>query len=108
MKGRGRRIFTTGPWRSEDGDPSCPSKVLGVRVIGRLSLSPDGRSALLRLADRRYAVTGRTVTVGLPRDLKRYLRGQRRQGTEDPWLEEIGPLLRRRPGVVRSDREPRA
>lgn len=111
MKRRGRtapsHVFTTGPWRSEDGDPSCPNTVLGVPVIRRLSSSPDGR-ALVGLADRRYALTGQTLTVGLPRQLGRYLRTQRRQETKDPWLKEIRPLLRRRPGAGRVDREPRA
>lgn len=102
------RIFTTGPWRPEDGDTACPSTVLGVPVSRRLSSNPDGSGALVRLADGRFAITGHTVMVGLPGQVRRFLRTQRRPDAESSWLKEIRPLLRRNPGVAGSDRNSRA
>lgn len=50
----------------------------------------------MRLADRRYALTGRTVAVGVPRQLDRYIQRHARHGGGD-WYAEALRLLRARP-----------
>ena len=76
-------IFTSRSWRPEDGDPSDPKRVAGVAVARRLATRRDAPGALVRLVDRRYAITGRTVAAGLPRQLDRYIR-RRARGSEAP------------------------
>lgn len=88
-------IFTSGPWRPEDGDPSQPDTVRGVPVVERLGGDPDGRGALVRLADERYALTGPTVVVAPARKLDRHLRRRRRDGVGVRWFEDARELLRR-------------
>jgi hypothetical protein len=70
--------------------------VLGVPVIERLSQDPDGARALVRLADRRYALTGRTAVVAPRRKLERYLRRRGHELVGDAWLEELRAALRGR------------
>lgn len=89
------RVFTSGPWRPEDGDPGHPDTVHGVRVVERLGEAADGRQALVRLADARYALTGPSVVIGASRKLDRYLRRRRRDLTGENWYEEARELLRR-------------
>ena len=85
-------VFRSGPWRAEDGDPSRPETVRGVPVAEHLG--GDGRRALVRLVDERYALTGPTVVVGPARKLDRHLRRRARRGAGDPWFEEARQLLR--------------
>lgn len=105
MNRRRSRVFTSGPWRPEDGDPGRPRSVLGVPVSRRLSFNPDRNRALVRLADGRYALTGETVIVGLAAQVRRFLNARARPGVEDSWLAEIRPLLRGDGGAVRFRRE---
>ncbi|MQA74756.1 MAG: hypothetical protein GEU88_10530 [Solirubrobacterales bacterium] len=93
---RASRVFTVGPWREGDGDPGGPGRVLGVPVAERLDTRPDGRGALVRLADGRFALTGQTVAVGLRSQLEGYLRRQRGGSGGDQWIEGVGSLLRHR------------
>jgi hypothetical protein len=88
------RIFTSRAWLAEDGDPSRPRAVLGVPVTECLGSRPDAPGALVRLADRRYALTGRTVAVGAPRQLDRYIRRHARHGSGGDWYAEARHLLR--------------
>lgn len=88
------RIFTSRAWLAEDGDPSRPREVLGVPVAERLGSRPDGPGALVRLADRRYALTGRTVAVGVPRQLDRYIKRHARHAGGGEWYAEARRLLR--------------
>ncbi len=93
-------VFTRAPWREADGDPANPSTVLGVPVAELLSERPDGGGALVRLADRRYALTGSTVVVGPRRKLERFLRRQRPDTLGEEWLSELRGVLGRRPGTA--------
>jgi hypothetical protein len=92
---RPSRIFTSRAWLADDGDPSRPREVLGVPVTERLGSRRDAPGALVRLGDRRYALTGSTVAVGVPRQLDRYLRRRARHaGGGDDWYAEARRLLR--------------
>jgi hypothetical protein len=91
---RPSRIFTSRAWPAEDGDPSRPGEALGVPVAERLGSRPDAPEALVRLADRRYALTGRTVAVGVPRQLDRYIQRRARRAAGGDWYAEARRLLR--------------
>lgn len=106
-RGRGAsHTFTAGPWRVADGDPTSPRAVLGVPVVKRLISRPARGVALVRLADRRYALTGPTVAVGLPRQLERFLRRSSHGSFDDRWLAEIrGAIRRDREEVMAENRE---
>jgi hypothetical protein len=88
-------IFVSGPWREEDGDPLQPKMVRGVQVVERLGEDPRGRSALVRLADRRYALTGSTTVIAPAHKLDRYLRRRGRDPFGELWSQEARELLRR-------------
>lgn len=91
---RPSRVFTSRAWLAADGDPSRPREVLGVPVTERLGSRLDAPGALVRLADRRYALTGRTVAVGVPRELDRYIRRHARHASGGDWYAEARRLLR--------------
>lgn len=75
-------------------------------MVKRLTSRPAQGEALVRLADRRYALTGPTVAVGLPRQLERFLRRNSRGSFDDRWLTEIrGALRRDREEVTAENRE---
>jgi cell volume regulation protein A len=91
-------IFSTWPWRDEDGEASDPYSVGGTPVIRHLRTRRDVPGALLLLEDGRYAVTGPIAASGAASQLQRYAR--RRLGravTESErswWQEVIGALAR--------------
>ncbi len=86
-----RRIFTTGPWRTEDGDPGSPKHVLGVPVLRSLHRREEGVGALVLLEDRRYALTGATVAAGTATALRRHARrcSRRASAEERRWLKAV-------------------
>jgi len=90
---RPSRIFSSRSWLAKDGDPSRPQTLFGVPVTERLGTRPDAPGALVRLADSRYALTGRILAVGSRRQLDRYIR--RRAGRADgaDWYAEARRLL---------------
>lgn len=91
-----RVIFTARRWRRADGDPSEPPAVLGAQVTRRLCSRADGAGALVALGDGRYALTGSTVAVGGPSQLRRYIRRQTRRplsAEERLWLEQVVEAL---------------
>ena len=91
---RPSRIFTSRGWVATDGDPSHPQNVLGVPVTKRLGVRRDAPGALVRLADRRYALTGRTLAVGLRRQLDRYIERRARHVDDGAnWYAEARRLL---------------
>jgi hypothetical protein len=96
---RRSHIFTSRRWRPEDGDPGHPERVAGVPVIERLATRPDAPGALVRLADRRYAITGRTLAAGLPRQLDRYIKRRARGSGGRHWYAEARRLLESRAGA---------
>jgi hypothetical protein len=91
-----RTIFTARPWDRADGDPGQPSQVRGVAVIRCVCSRTDGAGALVALGDRRFALTGRTVAVGSPSQLRPYVRqrGRRPLGLDKRrWLDQVAERL---------------
>jgi potassium/hydrogen antiporter len=67
--------------------------LLGVPVTERLGARRDAPGALVRLADRRYALTGRILAVGSRRQLDRYLRRRAPRADRAEWYAEARRLL---------------
>lgn len=95
------QIFSVGPG-GEIEDPSAPAAVNDIAVVSVLRSRRDRPSALVALADGRYALTSETaVAVGDRRSLARWCeRRAQRVGPEDPaerawWQEAIGALIAR-------------
>jgi hypothetical protein len=88
-----------GPWSAEHGDPQNPRELAGAAVDEVICTRNDPPAALVMLTDGRYAVTGRLLAVGSPRQLKRYVRRQLGRGAsaaERAWFKEIADELARR------------
>jgi cell volume regulation protein A len=95
------QIFSVGPG-GEIEDPSAPTEVNGIAVVAILRSRRDHPSALVALADGRYAIVSETaVALGDRRSLARWCeRRAQRVGTDDPagrawWQETIGALIAR-------------
>jgi cell volume regulation protein A len=95
------QIFSVGP-ADDVEDPSAPSEVNGIAVIGVLRSRRDRATALVALADGRYAITSAAaVAVGDRRSLARWCeRRAQRVPADDPaeqawWQEAIGALIAR-------------
>jgi cell volume regulation protein A len=95
------QIFSVGPG-GEIEDPSAPKEVKGIAVVSVLRSRRDRSSALVALADGRYALTSEVaVAVGDRRSLANWCeRRALRVGTDDPaeqawWQEAIGALIAR-------------
>lgn len=85
-------IFSTGPWREPDGDPSRPTSVQGTPVLEQIRTRRDEPGAVVVLQDGRFAYTGRITAIGSPGDLQRA--AQRRLGlsktdAERAWWQEV-------------------
>ncbi len=95
------QIFSVGPG-GEIEDPSAPQEVNGIAVVSVLRSRRDRSSALVALADGRYALTSEVaVAVGDRRSLANWCeRRALRVGADDPaeqawWQEAIGALIAR-------------
>jgi cell volume regulation protein A len=95
------QIFSVGPG-GEIEDPSAPKEVNGIAVVSVLRSRRDRSSALVALADGRYALTSEVaVAVGDRRSLANWCeRRALRVGADDPaeqawWQEAIGALIAR-------------
>ncbi len=95
------QIFTVRP-AGDIADPHAPSSVDGIAVIGILRSRRDRSSALVALADGRYAVTTDTVVaLGGRQAMARWCEQRaQRVGPDDPaeqawWQETIGALIAR-------------
>ena len=91
--GSARRAVTSGPWRSEDGDPGRPAQVNGTPVAVQVRTRRDGEpGAVVVLDDGRWAVTGRVTIVG-PRarvqDAARRRLGLASGAAEQAWWREV-------------------
>jgi cell volume regulation protein A len=88
---RGSIVFSTRPWRYQDGDPGRPDSVGGVAVIERLRTRRDAPGALVALADGRYAYTGRVVAVGSAQQVQEAARRRLRTADEADaaWYREV-------------------
>ncbi len=89
-------VFTSRPWRSDDGDPGRPHAITGVDVVEQLRTRRDRPGALVALADGRYAYTGAVLAVGsapqLQEAARRALRHAAADGEQAWWREVIGAL----------------
>lgn len=94
------QVFSVGP-AGEIDDPSAPTDVDGIEVIAILRSRRDRPSALVALADARYAlVTQSVVAVGDRRALARWCERRAERAGDDPaerawWQETIGALIAR-------------
>jgi cell volume regulation protein A len=64
-----------------------------VTVTERLGTRRDAPGALVRLADRRYALTGPILAVGSRRQLDRYIGRRARRAEGAGWYAEARRLL---------------
>ena len=91
-------VTSTRPWRADDGNASRPAQVAGIEVVDQLRTRRDEPGALVALADGRYALTGRLLSVGPSGELQAVAR-RRLARAESPgdrawWQEVIGALAR--------------
>ena len=89
---RGSTVFSTRPWRFEDGDPSRPKAVGGIAVVEQLRTRRDAPGALVALADGRYAYTGRVMAVGSAQQVQDAARRRLRSCETDAdgaWYREV-------------------
>jgi cell volume regulation protein A len=89
-------IFSSRPWRDDDGDPSRPTSVGKVEVVDQLRTRRDAPGALVVLADGRYAYTGVITASGSAGQLQEAARRRLRLAEADAeqawWREVIGAL----------------
>jgi len=94
------QVFSVGPGGGIE-DPSAPDEVNGIAVVSVLRSRRDRQSALVALADGRYAhVSEATVAVGDRRSLARWCERRSERAGDDPaerawWQEVIGALIAR-------------
>jgi cell volume regulation protein A len=94
------QIFSVGPG-GEIEDPSAPTEIKGVAVASILRSRRDRSSALVALADGRYALTSEVaVAVGDRRAVARWCERRAERAGDDPaerawWQEVIGALIAR-------------
>lgn len=85
-------IFSTGPWREEDGDPGHPVTVGGKAVLEQIRTRRDEPGAVVVLEDGTFAYTGRVTAVGSPTDLQRAATrrlGLSKTDAERAWWREV-------------------
>ncbi len=93
-------IFTVRPGGDID-DPSAPRSVNGIPVVSVLRSRRDSPTALVALADGRYAITSEAVVaVGGRRVLAGWCERRAERGGNDPaerawWQEVVGALIAR-------------
>jgi cell volume regulation protein A len=94
------QIFSVGP-AIEIEDPSAPTAVDGIEVVAILRSRRDHPSALVALADSRYALVTETVmALGDRRSVARWCERRAERAGDDPaerawWQEVIGALVAR-------------
>ncbi len=94
------QIFSVGPG-GELEDPSAPTAVNGIAVVSVLRSRRDRSSALVSLADGRYALTSEVaVAIGSRRALAGWCERRAERSGDDPaerawWQEVIGALIAR-------------
>jgi cell volume regulation protein A len=94
------QIFSVGPG-GEIEDPSAPEEVNGIAVASVLRSRRDSSTALVALADGRYALTSHAaVAVGDRRSLAGWCERRAQRVGDDPaerawWQEVIGALIAR-------------
>jgi cell volume regulation protein A len=93
---RGSTVFSTRPWRIEDGDPGRPRSVSGIAVVEQLRTRRDAPGAVVALADGRFAYTGPVLAIGSAQQVQDAARRRLRIAASDAdaawWREVIGAL----------------
>ena len=95
------QVFTVRPVRDDGDDPSAPRRSAGIPVIAVLRSRRERPSALVALADGRYAViTEGVVAIGGRQALAHWCERRVQAGSDDPaerawWQEVIGALIAR-------------
>lgn len=69
-----RKVFTTRPGAPDPGHDGDSGEIVGVAVARVFMTRADRPAALVRLADRRFAMTGDVVAVGGACDVAAYAR----------------------------------
>jgi len=92
------QIFTVRRRTAQDGDPARPAELEGVAVASRLRVRRDVPSALVGLADGRYAITDPSLVAvgGRGQMIEWVARRVRRPGlapVERAWWEEVAGAL---------------
>jgi cell volume regulation protein A len=91
-------IFSTRPWKKEDGSAAYPYAVEGARVIRHIRTRRDEEGALVLLDDGRYAITGPALAMGAAAQVQRYARRRLSAELTDAerawWQEVVGALAR--------------
>jgi cell volume regulation protein A len=85
-------VFTSRPWREEDGDASRPRAIGGIGVVEQLRTRRDRPGALVVLEDGRYAFTGPVVAIGPSGAVQQAARrnlGRAREAAEKAWWREV-------------------
>ncbi len=89
-------IFTSRPWRPEDGAAAHPVRIGEIEVLEQLRTRRDEPGALVALADGRYAYTGPVTAIGSATQLQDAARRRLRIASTDSerawWREVIGAL----------------
>jgi potassium/hydrogen antiporter len=92
-------VYTTRPWSAmvDAADPAHPQRLAELEVIDQIRTRRDGvPGALVLLADGRYGVTGPTVTIGSPRQVRDAARRKIRHASTDgerAWWREVAGAL---------------
>jgi hypothetical protein len=99
------RALTFRRWEEQFGDPREPSSVLDIGVERTLCSRAAPASALVKLTDRRLALTGAVVITGPAGKLLDHLRHQHAHAAEAErqWLADCIELLRRERSRDRTD-----
>jgi hypothetical protein len=95
MPNRGPTL-TVRPWDARDGDPARPQRILGVPVDRLIVARTDRPGALVALADRRVALTGRIAAIGRRHALRSYVRARAHEAhdrAEREWLGQVSAAL---------------
>ncbi len=89
-------IFTSRPWRADDGAAGHPVRIGEIDVIEQLRTRRDQPGALVALADGRYAYTGPVTAIGSATQLQDAAGRRLRLASTDSerawWREVIGAL----------------
>ena len=94
------QVFSVGPSSAAD-DPSSPRAVDGIPVVAVVRSRRDRSSALVALADGRYAMTSEDIiAIGGRQALARWCERRAERSGADPaerawWQEAIGALIAR-------------
>jgi potassium/hydrogen antiporter len=90
-----RPVFSTWPWKPDEGDPAEPRAIRGQSVVEQLRIRRDEAGGLWYLADGRYAVTGSRAAIGGPDAMTQWaIRRLAHAGPDErAWLQTVIGVL---------------